>query len=483
MSMQEPNKGEDPTCDSLVARSSDSLDEALLVADDRGIVRWINDAFCRTFGVGREDVVGRGRREQLEPFSRRFRDPGILEKELLRLYDHPAEEEQATWEMAESHELVRWYSRPVRDAAGRILGRLEAYRKMAGSETSLCGIEKESYDALPVGVLVVRDNLQIAWMNRAGAGIIADVFGLDPREPGSLDALGHDGPLVGPVIEALGSGEAVARTGVDIHGRSFDITVTPLAAGNKVNGAVVTLADASAHQQALARCERLRREAEFYVDFMSHDIRNFNQVSMGYLELLQIKENLTDDERMYLEKSLHGVLGSNKLIDDIKRVRMIRESGGKDLAPTDLSKVISEDVQKVLESNRDRKVVINHNARPGQMVLANNYVHDVIRHILENAIKYDTHPEKVIDIDVGESSCDGHDCVTVHISDHGPGIPDARKKAIFERMLGGSTRGAGIGLSIVRLIVDKLGGRIWVEDRVPGDPAQGTVLVVQLRKA
>jgi signal transduction histidine kinase len=433
--------------------------------------------------VSREEVIGRNRLDLLESFSRHFRDPAILEKNLLRLYDHPAEEERATWEMAEGHEILRWYSRPVRDPAGHIIGRLESYRKVDESEAGLCGIEKESYDVLPVGVLVVRDNLQIVWQNRAGAGILSNVFGLDTRELLNLDALGHDGSLVGPVIDALCKGQTETRNGSEIGGHYFDLVVTPLSARGKVYGAVVAMTDASAHKQELIRYDRLRREAEFYVDLLSHDIRNFNQVSMGYLELLQIKENMTEDERMYIEKALHGVLGSNKLIDDIKRVRMVRESGGKDLAPVDLAKVIIEDVQKVIESHRGQQVVINHNVRPGQMAVANSLVHDVFRHILENAIKYDTHPEKVIDIDVSESKCDGKDCWTVHFADHGPGIPDTRKQSIFERMSGGSTRGAGIGLSIVRLIVDKLGGRIWVEDRVPADPSQGSVLAVQLRKA
>jgi nitrogen-specific signal transduction histidine kinase len=482
MSGRDANRYGDSTNGDLVSRSLDSLEEALLVADDRGTVRWINDAFCQAFGAVRKDVVGRSRRELLVPFSRLFRDPDVLEKNLLRLYDHPAAEERATWELADGRGIVRWYSRPVRDAAGRIVGRLEAYRKVDG-ELGPGGIEKESYDALPIGVFVVRDGLQVVWHNRAGAEILSTVFDLDPREAGSLDALGHDGPLTGPVIEALGSGEPVTRTGQEIGGRYFDISATPLAADEKVYGAVITMTDSGAHQQALARCERLRREAEFYVDFMSHDIRNFNQVSMGYLEMLQIKEDLADDERMYLEKALNGVLGSNKLIDDIKRVRLIRELGDRGLAPTDLGKVLVDDLQHVVKSQEGKKVVINNNARPGQLALANNMVHDVFRHILENAIKYDAHSDKVIDIDVSESKCDGHDCWTIHFADHGPGIPDARKKSIFERMLGGSTRGAGIGLSIVRLIVDKLGGRIWVEDRVPGDPSQGSVFVVQLRKA
>ena len=148
-------------------------------------LHWINDAFCRAFATAREDVVGRSRREQLVSFSRQFRDSDILEKDLLRLYDHPSEEERATWELADGRGIVRWYSRPVRDAAGRITGRLETYSKV-DSELSLCGIEKESYDALPVGVFVVRDGLQIVWQNRAGAEILSNVFGLDPRETSSL---------------------------------------------------------------------------------------------------------------------------------------------------------------------------------------------------------------------------------------------------------------------------------------------------------
>lgn len=483
MSMQETGTRAGLARDGLAAWSMDSLDEALLIADDRGTVCWTNAAFGRLFGVGREGMIGRDRRETLEPFSRHFRDPAIIAEDLLRLYDHPMEEERATWELSDGRGIVRWYSRPARDDAGRIVGRIEAYRMVDPAESSLCAIEKESYDALPVSVFVISGGLQVVWQNRAGAMFISDVLGFDPREFRSLDVLDHDSPLVSPVIEALGKGEAVATNSQEIGGRYYDIMATPLSAGGKVYGVVVALTDVTAHQQALARSERLRREAEFYVDLMSHDIRNFNQVSMGYLELLQVKENLADDERMYLEKSLNGVMGSNKLIDDIKRVRMIRERGDRDLAPTDLGKVIAEDVEYVIQSRPESRVVINHNARPGQMAVANSLVHDVFRHILENAIKYDPHPEKVIDIDVSESQCDGRGCWIVHISDHGPGIPDARKEAIFERMTGGSTRGAGLGLSIVRLIMDKLGGRIHVEDRVPGDPSQGSVFVVQLRKA
>jgi len=465
----------------LTVRSLEGLDEALLIADDRGIIRYVNAAFGHMFGAAGEAVVGAGRTGTLEPFSRHFRDPGLFVKSLLWLYDHPFEEERATWETADGRGIVRWYSRPVRDPEGRVIGRLESYREVDSAEVGLCAVERESLDALQAGIILVDDRLQVLWHNRAGGELIADAFGFDPREMRGLDALGHDAPLVRAVIEALGSGREAQLFGLEAGGRHFDVVVSPLTSGGHVHGAVLALVDASPQHEAMARCDRQRRDSEFYVDLMSHDIRNFNQVSMGYIEMLQIQDNLTEDERAYLEKALNGVLGSNKLIDDIKRVRMIRESGGKDIVPVDLDQAIGEDVQQVLKAHEGQPVVVNVSPGGGRTVLANGLLHDVFRHILGNALRYDEHPEKVVDVDV-VASPEG-EYLTVRIADRGPGIPDARKGTVFERMSGGSTRGAGLGLSIVRLILDRLGGRIWVEDRVPGDRSQGSVFVVQLRKA
>jgi signal transduction histidine kinase len=460
--------------------STDCLDMALLVADDKGTISWINNRFVEMSGTARENAIGRSRRDLLEPFARRFRDPDIFMKNILWLYDHPVEELRATWELAGDQGLVRWYSHPVRDAEGRIIGRMESYRK-ADEHDLQCGVERASLDALPVGIIVVDDALTIIQYNRSGRDFIGDVLGYDPREVRSLDVQGHDSPMVGAIIASLGSGRTEKRYGLEIGGRYFDLIVSPLASGRQSHGAVVALIDAGETHEQACKCDKQRRELEFYVNLMSHDIRNFNQVSMGYMEMLELSENLSEDQRAYLEKALGGVKGSNKLIDDIKRIRMIRETGGNNVLPVDIGKMIDEDVRQVIKSHEGQRIVINQNAGSGRMALANGLAHDVFRHVIENAIKYDDHPEKVIDIDVADSHEEG--LWTIRIADHGPGIPDERKKTIFERMSGGSTRGAGLGLSIVRLIVDRLGGHIWVEDRVPGDRSQGSVFVVQLRKA
>ncbi len=60
------------------------------------------------------------------------------------------------------------------------------------------------------------------------------------------------------------------------------------------------------------------------------------------------------------------------------------------------------------------------------------------------------------------------------------GIPDEQKEKIFERMMRGETRtmGTGLGLYLVKTLVDSYHGKVWVEDRVPGDYRKGSRFVV-----
>ena len=68
---------------------------------------------------------------------------------------------------------------------------------------------------------------------------------------------------------------------------------------------------------------------------------------------------------------------------------------------------------------------------------------------------------------------------------YGMGIPDENKGNLFERQYTEdiSKRGMGMGLSLVKKIVDKYGGKIWVEDRVKGDFSKGSNLIVFLKEA
>jgi signal transduction histidine kinase len=70
----------------------------------------------------------------------------------------------------------------------------------------------------------------------------------------------------------------------------------------------------------------------------------------------------------------------------------------------------------------------------------------------------------------------------VAIEDNGPGIPDTMKNELFPGSHGAPRKGVarGLGLYIVRTLVSDYGGRVRVEDRVPGDYSQGCRFIVEL---
>lgn len=336
-------------------------------------------------------------------------------------------------------------------------------------------------DTVPAALVIVDGDLNVRSFNRAWSGLCEQCLGKKAAPGISITLLFSDETPARMLTEAL-HGKTVTHDGFRFDrtatcDRYFDLTAAPAA-----GGALLMAVDSTGRCNRIKKLEAARSEAEFYVDLMSHDIRNFNQITMGYIELLQLAEKLSDSELAYLEKAQKGVTGSNRLIDNIKKIRLIRQFAGKSPALMDLNAILKQDAENVQKASPSAKVSLEFGPGVKRLVMADEYVHDIFRHIMENAVKYDPHPEKQIDISVIPSRIGDKDYWSVRIADHGTGIPEDKKKSVFERMTA-TTKGAGVGLSIVRVIVDKYGGSIYAEDRVKGDPSQGTVFVVDLPKA
>ncbi|WP_054847557.1 ATP-binding protein [Methanoculleus chikugoensis] len=93
-------------------------------------------------------------------------------------------------------------------------------------------------------------------------------------------------------------------------------------------------------------------------------------------------------------------------------------------------------------------------------------------------------PDAGIAIRVEDCPDEDH-TVVVTVEDTGPGIPEAMKETIFDRFRQGRNQGCGkgLGLYIVGILLDRYGGRIWVEDRVEGRPDLGGVVSVHAARS
>lgn len=226
------------------------------------------------------------------------------------------------------------------------------------------------------------------------------------------------------------------------------------------------------------RTKALRDEknrAEFYVDLMSHDIQNFNTVALGHLELVLEDPELDDDTKELVSTALSAIKRSSNLIDNVRKLQRGGGAFGKKSVSKTLWRIINQ--IKNLYSNKD--IHVNYDGREA-LVYADELLEDVFFNLLDNAVKHCPSDDVVIDIDVEDNS----ENVRISITDRGKGVPDEMKERIFTRYekLNEGVQGSGLGLHLVKTLVDKYGGKVWVEDRVKGDHTKGSTFYVTLPK-
>jgi signal transduction histidine kinase len=108
-------------------------------------------------------------------------------------------------------------------------------------------------------------------------------------------------------------------------------------------------------------------------------------------------------------------------------------------------------------------------------------IKEVFNNLLDNAIKHsDDHVR--IRVSVTQANKNGRRYHRVAIEDNGPGIPDEKKEDVFHRLRRGKTkaRGTGLGLYIVKTLVESFEGIVEIENKAAGDYTQGSRFLVYL---
>jgi signal transduction histidine kinase len=115
--------------------------------------------------------------------------------------------------------------------------------------------------------------------------------------------------------------------------------------------------------------------------------------------------------------------------------------------------------------------------------VANELIDEIFINLVENSIKHSP-PDKPLVIDIVQSEVceDRKEYHRISVEDNGPGVPDEVKEKLFARFYRGTTktRGKGLGLYLIKTLVEDFNGKVWVEDRVPGDHSKGTKFVIMI---
>ena len=221
-------------------------------------------------------------------------------------------------------------------------------------------------------------------------------------------------------------------------------------------------------KNANANLEQKNRELAEFVHTVSHDLKSPLVTIGGLLGL--VKEEL-QEERLVAAGELiataeETVVGMRDMIDDLLKLSRIG-TVANDLQPVRLRQVTEELVRKhapELEA-KDTAVSLELSEDQPTVLADRNRVVEVLDNLIVNALKYAcAGPEPRIVIG---SETAGRE-VRLFVKDNGPGIEEEHHEKIFGlfQRLDDGKEGTGVGLAIVKRIMEVHGGRVWVESAI-----------------
>jgi PAS domain S-box-containing protein len=234
-------------------------------------------------------------------------------------------------------------------------------------------------------------------------------------------------------------------------------------------------------RSARAEAEQASRLKDEFLATVSHELRTPLNAVMGWARMLRSGRLDTESREHALEVIERNAWAQKQIIEDILDVsRVITGKLQLNLCPVDLTSVVDAALDAVRPALEAKEISIKKEIDPltGVVAADSDRLQQVVWNLLSNAAKF-TPTGGQIELDLRQTNSS----IQIRVSDTGPGIDPDFLPFVFERFRqadGSTTRthgGLGLGLAIVRHLVELHGGSIKAENRAEG---QGAILTVSL---
>ena len=319
------------------------------------------------------------------------------------------------------------------------------------------------FSSIEDGVIVLDESRCFVLINR----VAREIFGLD-----NSDVTGR--PIENVIshndLRALlaKSGEGAVRY-YELNfddGRVFNAQHTPI----PQVGSAITM-------QEITYLKRLDQMKSDFVHTVSHDLRSPLTAVLGYAELVERVGPLTEQQQEFVHRIQGSVNNITALVNELLDLGRLEAGFDSRREAVQIESILTYSLGLFDPTIKDKRLHLFQDIAEGLPPLRANPIRlrQMIDNLLGNAVKY-TPPEGSIWVNARADDQQ----IIFEVKDTGPGIPLDEQTRIFEKFYRASNvtgvRGSGLGLSIVKSIVDSYHGRVWVESAVD----QGAHFVVVL---
>jgi signal transduction histidine kinase len=249
-----------------------------------------------------------------------------------------------------------------------------------------------------------------------------------------------------------------------------------------ISGAIRQIHLQRDYQQMVRRMNESHDQMDHLVRALSHDMNaNFMLMESSFSTLQRSLETEQTEDFDLKEVATHVracMTESRRFLNDL--VGLAR-TGRVEMEPglTDTDGVVEEVLYEQRELLSDRNVAVDVAEKLPKLWCNRHRLKQVITNLVRNAVKHGTDPSNPRLAIQGEGDCDESGTALLRVHDNGPGIPPEWREEIFmpgRRAPGTLSEGSGMGLAIVRKIVQHYGGAVRVESPSEG----GTAFEIEL---
>ncbi|AKQ47334.1 histidine kinase [Rufibacter radiotolerans] len=231
---------------------------------------------------------------------------------------------------------------------------------------------------------------------------------------------------------------------------------------NRANGVIITFVDIDDRVQVLTGYEKLNKSYQTIIFSVSHDVRG-PLVSMGNLvSLLKDPSCSKEDSREILDLLSRSAENVLKTVTELTDIRESDTDFANAAERVNIENLIEEAQLALKDKIHDSGAKVSTDIHKSEVNLSRKNVRSIVYNLLSNAIKYKA-PGRPPEVCIKTESAGEYTVLSV--TDNGRGFAEDKKGLIFERhtRLEEDEDGSGLGLYIVKNMVEEEGGKIEVE--------------------